>query len=98
MTSAPVRLGILGAANIARLFVEAVRPSRKIAVTAVASRETARASAFASDLGIGRTHASYDALVADPDIDAVYVPPHTTYFNDTGPTFPPILDIRRGTG
>ncbi len=74
MASGPVRLGVLGAARIARLFVEAVRPSRKIVVTAVASRDRARASAFAGELGIGRTHDSYEALLADADIDAVYVP------------------------
>jgi len=74
LAAAPVRLGVLGAAKIARLFVEAVRASQKVVVTAVASRDTARASAFAGELGIGRTHDSYDALLADPDIDAVYVP------------------------
>ena len=65
-TAAPVRLGILGAARIARLLVEAVRPSQKVIVSAVASRDVARASAFASDLQIGRTHQSYEALLADP--------------------------------
>jgi xylose dehydrogenase (NAD/NADP) len=76
MTSspAPLRIGVLGAARIARLFVEAVRPSRKVSVTAVASRDAKRAAAFARDTGIARVHASYDALFADPAIDAVYVP------------------------
>src|SRR5438552_3958841 len=76
MTSAaaPLRIGVLGAARIARLFVDAVRPSRKVAATAVASRDGDRAAAFARDLGIPRVHASYDALFADPQIDAVYVP------------------------
>lgn len=74
LAAGPVRLGVLGAARIARLFAEAVRPSQKVVVTAVASRDVARASTFASDLGIGRTLASYEALLADPDIDAVYVP------------------------
>ncbi|MEO6608471.1 MAG: Gfo/Idh/MocA family oxidoreductase [Aestuariivirga sp.] len=71
---APLRIGILGAARIARLFVEAVRPSAKIVVTAVASRDVGRATAFGHEFGIGRVHTSYDALFADPDIDAVYVP------------------------
>ncbi|MDB5827488.1 MAG: hypothetical protein JWQ73_1708 [Variovorax sp.] len=77
MTSSPngpLRIGILGAARIARSFVEAVRPSAKVVVTAVASRDGERAAAFAREFGIGRVHASYDALFADPDIDAVYVP------------------------
>ncbi|VTU21371.1 1,5-anhydro-D-fructose reductase [Variovorax sp. PBL-H6] len=73
-SSGPLRIGILGAARIARLFVEAVRPSTKVVVTAVASRDGDRAAAFARELDIGRVHSSYDALFADPDIDAVYVP------------------------
>ncbi|MFO1396583.1 MAG: Gfo/Idh/MocA family oxidoreductase [Burkholderiales bacterium] len=70
----PVRLGILGAAKIARLFVETVRPSPKIEIVAVAARDPARAHAFAEDLRIPCVHASYDALLADDGIDAVYVP------------------------
>jgi xylose dehydrogenase (NAD/NADP) len=69
-----LRIGILGAAKIARLFVEAVRPSRKVVVTAIASRDAERAASFARDTGIGRVHSSYEALLADPDIEAVYVP------------------------
>jgi len=73
-TDEPLRIGVLGAARIARLFVEAVRPSRKVSVSAVASRDAERAAAFARETGIARVHASYDALFADPEIDAVYVP------------------------
>jgi len=73
-SAAPLRIGVLGAARIARLFVEAVRPSRKVSVSAVASRDAERAAAFARETGIARVHASYDALFADPEIDAVYVP------------------------
>ncbi len=73
-SSVPLRIGILGAARIARSFVEAVRPSGKVIVAAVASRDVERATVFARELGIARVHASYDALFADPDIDAVYVP------------------------
>jgi D-xylose 1-dehydrogenase (NADP+, D-xylono-1,5-lactone-forming) len=70
----PLRIGVVGAARIARLFVQAVRPSAKVVVTAVASRDLERAAAFARELGIARAHASYDALFADSGIDAVYVP------------------------
>ncbi len=70
----PLRLGVIGAARIARLFVEAVRPSKKVLVASIASRDAARAAGFARELGIGRTHASYEALLADADIDAVYLP------------------------
>ena len=74
MSSPALRLGVLGAARIARLFVDAVRPSSRIAVVAVASRDAERGAAFARDMGIPRVHASYDALLADPDVEAVYVP------------------------
>jgi len=70
----PLRVGVLGAARIARLFVEGVRPSEKIRVTAVASRDADRAAAFARDTGVARVHASYELLLADPGIDAIYVP------------------------
>jgi predicted dehydrogenase len=69
-----LRIGILGAAKIARLFVEGVRPSQKVEVTAVASRDNERAAAFVRDTGIARAHKSYEALLADPDVDAIYVP------------------------
>jgi len=69
-----LRLGILGAANIARAFVAAVAPSKRVTVSAVASRDEERARSFARELGIPRSHPSYEALLADPDIDAVYVP------------------------
>jgi predicted dehydrogenase len=71
---APLRIGILGAAKIARAFIEGVRPSRKIIVAAVASRDRERGEAFARETGVARLHSSYDALLADPSIDAVYIP------------------------
>jgi D-xylose 1-dehydrogenase (NADP+, D-xylono-1,5-lactone-forming) len=70
----PLRIGILGAARIARLFVPAVRPSSKVEVAAVASRDRVRAQALADDLRVPRVHASYEALLADPEIDAIYNP------------------------
>ncbi len=44
-----------------------------MAVAAVASRDGSRAQAFAAEHGIARAHDSYEALVADPDLDAVYI-------------------------
>jgi D-xylose 1-dehydrogenase (NADP+, D-xylono-1,5-lactone-forming) len=69
-----LNIGILGAAKIARLFVDAVRPSRKVAVTAVASRDVERARTFAREFGIGSVHPTYEALLNDPSIDAIYNP------------------------
>jgi len=70
----PLRLGILGCANIARQFARDVAPSRLVHIAAVASRDAAKAAAFATEFGIGRTHGSYDALLADSELDAVYIP------------------------
>jgi predicted dehydrogenase len=70
----PLRFGILGTARIARSFVEGVRPSQHATVTSVASRDAAKARAFAQEAGLARHFASYEALLADRDIDAVYVP------------------------
>ncbi|HWL38341.1 MAG TPA: Gfo/Idh/MocA family oxidoreductase [Frankiaceae bacterium] len=67
-----VRWGVLGAGAIARTLVHAFGQAGGANVEAVASRDPARAAA----LGAGRVHASYDALLADPDVDAVYVALH----------------------
>ena len=70
----PVRYGILGAANIARSFSKGVAGSALAVVEAVASRSADKAAAFATELSIPRRHASYEALLADPAIEAVYIP------------------------
>ena len=71
----PVRIGILGAARIAPMAL--LGPAKRVpeaAVVAVAARDPARARAFAAKHGVAKTHASYDELLADPDIDAIYNP------------------------
>ena len=73
-SDSPLRIGILGAAKIARLFVEGVRTSRKVVLAAVASRDVERATAFARDTGVATVHTTYEALLDDPEIDAIYIP------------------------
>ncbi len=73
-THPPLRLGILGTANIARAFVTGVAPSATVAVTAVASRSAAKAVQFAGEFGIPAAYGSYQQLLDDPAIDAIYVP------------------------
>jgi predicted dehydrogenase len=71
----PVRIGILGAARIAPSAV--IKPARNIneaEVRAVAARDRGRADAFASKHGIPNVRDSYAALVADPELDAIYNP------------------------
>jgi predicted dehydrogenase len=69
-----LRIGILGCANIARQFSRDVAPSEAAKVVAVASRNIDTAAAFAAAQGIGRHHGSYEALLADEGVDAVYIP------------------------
>ena len=70
-----LRWGVLSTANIGRVAViPAIQSSNSGSLVAVASREATRAEAFAGAAGIPRWHGSYEALLADPDVDAVYVP------------------------
>ncbi len=69
-----VRYGILGAANIARSFTRGLAGSTLARAEVVASRDPARAAAFAAELGIPRHLGSYEALLADPGIEAIYIP------------------------
>lgn len=73
-TPQPLRIGVLGCANIARQFCRDVAGSPTARVDAVASRDAARAAAFAAEFGLVRHAASYEALLADPALDAVYIP------------------------
>ena len=70
----PLRLGILGCANIARQFNAAVRPVREVEIVAVASRNADTAAAFAKAENIAVPYGSYEDLLAATDIDAVYIP------------------------
>ncbi len=70
-----MRIGILGAARIAPVaLIGPARERSEVAVAAVAAREVSRAEDFAAKHGIARVHDSYEALIADPDLDAVYIP------------------------
>jgi predicted dehydrogenase len=71
----PLRIGILGAARIAPMAL--IRPAAQVPgvrVAAVAARDFARAKKFAAKHGIETVHASYQELLADPEVDAVYNP------------------------
>jgi D-xylose 1-dehydrogenase (NADP+, D-xylono-1,5-lactone-forming) len=68
-----VKLGILSTAHINRLVIPVAHASDKVELVAVASRDRARAEAYARKWEIERAHGSYDALLEDPDVDAVYI-------------------------
>jgi predicted dehydrogenase len=70
-----LRIGILGAANIAPLaLINPAKENSEVVVAAVAARDASRARAFAAKHNIARVHDDYDTLIADPDLDAVYNP------------------------
>ena len=69
----PVRWGIVSTADINRKVIPGAHASAKVDLVAVASRDRARAEAYARDHGIPRAHGSYEELLADPEIEAVYI-------------------------
>lgn len=75
-----VRWGILGTARINRRLIPAFRASQRGQLSAVASRDLARATAHAREHAIPRAVQGYQALLDDPSIDAVYIPlPNTEH-------------------
>lgn len=68
-----VRLGLLSTARINREILSGAASADRVDVVAVASRERARAEAYAHEHGIARAHGSYDDLLADGEVDAVYI-------------------------
>jgi D-xylose 1-dehydrogenase (NADP+, D-xylono-1,5-lactone-forming) len=69
-----VGLGILSTARINELILPAARACEHVEVTAVASREPSRARRYAAEHDIERAFGSYDELLEDRDVDAVYIP------------------------
>jgi xylose dehydrogenase (NAD/NADP) len=69
-----VAWGILSTARIGARVVAAARQAEAVEVVAVASRAEASAQAFADAHDVPRAHGSYEALLADPVVDAVYIP------------------------
>ena len=75
MTDSTVRFGLLGAAAITPLAM--VTPAREVdgvSLDVIAARDPARAQEFAETHGIHRVSEHYQAVIDDPDIDAVYMP------------------------
>ena len=70
-----MKWGIMATGSIARTFASTVQGMRAEGETlaAVGSRRAESARAFAAEYGIGKYYGSYEALVADPDVDAVYI-------------------------
>lgn len=70
-----LRIGVLSTADIAiTKVIPGMQKASRLAVVAIASRDPIAARRVADQLGIERSYGSYDALLADPDLDAVYIP------------------------
>jgi predicted dehydrogenase len=76
----PLNWGILAPGGIAHMFASALRTATRQRVVAVGSRTQERARAFADEFGVATAHSSYEALVSDPQVQAVYVAsPHSEH-------------------
>ena len=69
----PVRWGILSTAHINRLVIAGARKTSQVELIGVASRDLTRAQTYASEWRIPRAYGSYDELLGDPDVEAVYI-------------------------
>jgi len=69
-----VRWGVLSTANINRKVVPATQAADRCEVVAIGSRDPSKAEAAASEFGIARAYGSYEEVLADPEVDAVYNP------------------------
>ena len=68
-----LRWGLLSTAGINRAVIDPIRQSTRSELSAVASRDRTKAEAYAREQGIPRAFGSYEAMLADPNIDAVYI-------------------------
>jgi D-xylose 1-dehydrogenase (NADP+, D-xylono-1,5-lactone-forming) len=76
----PVKWGLVSTADINGKLLAGARASDEVDVVAVASRTAARAEEYAREWGIERAYGRYDDLLADPEIQAVYIPlPNTMH-------------------
>ncbi len=69
----PVRWGLLGTGGITGKILAGAARTPAVELVAIGSRTRERAATYAAEHGIARAHASYDALLADPDVEAVYI-------------------------
>lgn len=80
MSAPPLRWGVLGPGGIANALVTALHTHTQQRLVAVGSRNQERAAQFAARFGADRAYGSYEQLVADPEVDVVYVAtPHSEH-------------------
>ena len=74
MSDGSVRWGVLSTATINRKVVPATQAAARCEVVAIGSRDRSRAEAAASEFGVARAYGSYEEVLSDPDVDAIYNP------------------------
>ena len=80
--STPIRWGIMGAGRIARTFANDIQFAKNASLYGIASREQSKAQSFAKDFSIPAFYNSYEAILKDPKVDAVYIAtPHSHHKN-----------------
>ena len=73
-----MKMGIIGAGGIARAMAGTISKMDDVECTAIAARDLERAQTFAEEFGFDRAYGSYDELLADPDVELVYIAiPHS---------------------
>src|SRR5690606_6990035 len=78
-----LRWGIVGTGNIASKFAEGLQALPTAKLVAVGSRSQQTADAFGDRFNVPHRHASYEALAADPDVDAIYIgTPHSLHLSN----------------
>jgi predicted dehydrogenase len=84
MSINPTRWGIIGTGRIAGVFAEGLRELPDARLMAVGSRAQPSADAFGETHGVARRYSSYDAVAADPEVDAIYIAtPHSAHAENT---------------
>ncbi len=84
MSATPIRWGILGPGKIAQKFASGLQTLEDATLTAIGTRDPLKAISFSTDFQVPNVHLSYDSMVADPEVDIVYVAtPHTFHLEHT---------------
>ena len=76
-----MKIGILGAGNIANVLAKTMVKMKEVELYAVASRDLKKAEEFASKYKITKAYGSYEELAKDPDVELIYIAtPHSHHF------------------
>lgn len=76
-----LRIGLMGAGNIAGMMAKTVNGMEDVSLYAIASRTEEKAKAFAKEYGVEKAYGSYEAMLQDENVDLVYIAtPHSEHY------------------